>query len=260
MKCSRTVLWMILSLLIVSLAGCFSSNPKDIMAFQTRDQVDVSARNYILQPPDEIEIHCSAVPEIHTQRQQIRPDGKVSYEKIGEIEAAGKTPAQVANILKGKILDLYQIEGDYPIDVRVAAFRSKRYYVLGQVGSPGPQVYSGRDTVLGALALAGSPTVLAWVDRIQIIRPSSSKNIKPKIFEFNYDRAAAHGDATKDVLLQPDDIIYVPPTILAAAAMKIEEFIRPIARAFSGYYLVTETPAPYGAAATGGGGYVGVGY
>lgn len=66
---------------------------------------------------------------------------------------------------------------------------------------------------MGAIALAGSLTVLAWVDRIQEIRPSGNKNVKPKI-EFSFDRAAAHGDASKDVLLQPGDIIYVPPTVL----------------------------------------------
>lgn len=201
------------------------------------NNVDVSAKNYILHPPDDVQIHCSSVPEINMQTQQIRPDGKIGFEAIGELYVAGKTPAQVANELRGKILELYQIEGDNPIDVRVVGFRSKRYYVLGQVGSPGAQAYSGRDTVLGALALAGSPTVLAWEQRIQVIRPSGDKNVKPKIFEFNFDRAAAHGDASKDVLLQAGDIIYVPPTILAAAAMKIEEFIRPIARAFSGYYM-----------------------
>ena len=255
MNCSRALIWLILSLLIVSLAGCFSSNPKDINAFLMPNKVDVSARNYILHPPDEIEIHCTDVPEIHMQRQQIRPDGIVSFEGLGELYAAGKTPAQMANELRGKVLDLYQADlvNEKSVDVRVVAFRSKRFYVLGMVGSPGAQVYTGRDTIFGAIALAGSPTVLAWADRIQIIRPSSSKNVKAKIFEFNYDRAAVHGDASKDVLLQEGDIIYVPPTILAAAAMKIEEFIRPIARAFSGYYLVTETPAPYGAAATGGG-------
>jgi polysaccharide export outer membrane protein len=238
MKCSRSVIWTILSLFTISLTGCFSSNPKDVKAFLMPDKVDVSARNYILHPPDDIEIHCAAVPEIDMQSQQIRPDGRVSFEAVGEIYAAGKTPAQVANELREKILELYQIEGDHPIDVRVVAFRSKRYYVLGQVGRPGAQAYSGRDTVLGAIALAGSPTVLAWVERIQVIRPSSNKNVKPKIFEFNFDRAAAHGDATKDVLLQEGDIIYVPPTVLAAAAMKIEEFIRPVARAFSGYYIM----------------------
>jgi len=157
---------------------------------------------------------------------------------VGDLYVAGKTPSQVANELRAKILELYQIEGDNPIEVRVVGFRSKRYYVLGQVGNPGAQMYSGRDTVLGAIALAGSPTVLAWVQRIQVKRPSANKDVKAKIYEFNFDRAAAHGDATKDVLLQEGDIIYVPPTILAAAAMKIEELIRPIARAFSGYYMM----------------------
>ena len=249
MKFSRAVIWTILSLLTISLTGCFSSNPKDVKAFLMPNQYDVSSRDYILHPPDEIELHCSEATQIDGQSQQIRPDGRISFEGVGEIYAAGKTPAQIANEIREKILDLYVLEGNQPVDIRVVAFRSKRYYVLGQVGSPGPQVYTGRDTVIGALALAGSPTVMAWGDRIQVIRPSAVKNVKPKIFEFKYDKAAAHGDASKDVLLQPGDIIFVPPTILAAAAMKIEEFISPIARAFSGYYLMgggtTEDAARY---------------
>lgn len=249
MKYSKALILTILSLLTISLSGCFSSNPRDIRAFLMPNEVDVSSKDYILHPPDEIEIHCSDAPEIDGQSQQIRPDGRIGFEGIGELYAAGKTPSQVASELRTKVLELYQIEGEKFIDVRVVAFRSKRYYVLGQVGSPGPQIYTGRDTVIGALALAGSPTVMAWGDRIQVIRPSAVKNIKPKIFEFKYDKAAAHGDASKDVLLEPGDIIYVPPTILAAAAMKIEEFISPIARAFSGYYIMgggsTEDAARY---------------
>ena len=249
MKCSKAVIWSILSLLAISLTGCFSSNPKDIQAFLKPNEVDVSIKDYILHPPDEIEIHCSAAEQIDGQSQQIRPDGRISFEGVGELYTAGKTPAQIATEIREKVLDLYQLEGNQPVDVRVVAFRSKRYYVLGQVSSPGAQTYTGRDTVLGAIALAGSPTVTAWVSRIQVARPSAVKNAKPKIFEFNYDKAAAHGDASKDVLLQPGDVIYVPPTILAAAAMKIEEFISPIARAFSGYYIMgggsTEDAARY---------------
>jgi polysaccharide export outer membrane protein len=215
-------------------------------------KVDVTTDNYIMQPPDTIEVHCADVPELDLQTQQIRPDGKISFEKFGEIDAAGKTPAQVANILRGKALELYQLEGNNPIDVRIVAFRSKRYYVFGQVNAPGAQIYSGRDTVMGAIALAGGPTVLAWVERIQVIRPSHDKNVKAKIFEVNFDRMSAHGEASTDVLLQEGDVIYVPPTVLAAAAMKIEEFIRPVARAFSGYYIASTPGAtPSGAAATG---------
>ena len=255
MTFARPITLAVLSLLTIILTGCFSSNPRDIEAFTMPDMVEVSSKSYILSPPDEITVHCSKVPEIDLQSQQIRPDGKISFEGVGEMDAAGKTPAQVAAEIREKVLELYQADlvGEKSVDVRIVAFRSKRYYVLGQVTVPGAQVYSGRDTVLGAIALAGSPTVLAWQERIQIIRPPKGKNGTAKIFEVNFDRMAAHGDMSGNVLLEEGDIIFVPPTILAAAAMKIEEFIRPIARAFSGYYIMT-TPGgagTIGAGATG---------
>jgi polysaccharide export outer membrane protein len=246
-------LTVVLTLLIIvtSLTGCFSSRPEDIEAFLKPHQVQVTSDKYVLQPPDEIEIHCAKVPEIHLQRQRIRPDGKVSFEALGEIEAAGKTPIELANALKEKGASLFVFPGDNPIDVRIVAYVSKVYYVLGQVDRPGPRVYTGRDTVLSALAQAG-PNPMAWEERVQVIRPSAAENVRPRIFELNFDRMIAHGDTSKDVLLQEGDIIYVPPTVLAAVAMKIEEAIRPIARAFSAYYI---TQGPYGGG--GGGGYGG---
>jgi hypothetical protein len=79
---------------------------------------------------------------------------------------------------------------------------------------------------------------MAWRERIQVIRPSAKEDTKPAIFELNFNRMMAHGDSTQDILLQEGDIIYVPPTVLGWIALKVEEFIRPIARAFSGVYTV----------------------
>ncbi len=251
MQSSRVISKVIVSLIIaISVTGCFSSHPKNIEAFLMPDKVDVSAERYVLQPPDQIVVQCSEVPEIHGQAQLIRPDGKISFEDIGEIVAAGRTPEQLANILRGKVLELYKLEGDKPINIRIITYQSKKYYVLGQVARPGPQVYSGRDTVFSALALT-QPTPLAWLSRIQVIRPSRDKNVKPKIFEVNFDRMAAHGKQSKDVLLQEGDVIYVPPTILATIGLKIQEFIQPIGQALSGAYMVS---------AVGRGGYSGTGY
>ena len=237
MNAKQLLLKLNVVLLPFILAGCFSSNPADIKAFWKPNQLIVISDKYILLPPDEIEIHSSKIPELNLQRQRIRPDGKVSFEGVGEIEAAGKTPAEVAEILKQKAQKLYTIIGNDPIDVRVVAYQSQRYYVVGEVQYPGPRNYTGRDTVLDALA-AANPTVLAWKSRIQVIRPSEDKSVKPKIFEVNYGKMFAHGDSSKNVLLQKGDIIYVPPTVLAAIALKIEEFIRPIGRVFStAYYM-----------------------
>ncbi|MHC4396302.1 MAG: polysaccharide biosynthesis/export family protein [Planctomycetota bacterium] len=239
--------------ILVGVGGCFSSHPKDIEAFIMPHEVIVTAERYLLQPPDEIEVHCTKVPEIHLQRQRIRPDGKVGFEALGEFEAAGKTPEELASELQEKVVRLYTLVGDKPIEVRLIAYQSKVYYVLGQVYLPGPKVYTGRDSVLSALAMA-QPNPMAWLQRIQVIRPSGDKNIKPKIFEVDFDRMAAHGDTRKDVLLQEGDIIYVPPTVLAAIGMKIEEIIRPIARAFAGAYIVQGGGDRYVGGYGGGGG------
>jgi len=252
MKYSWIISVAILTLIMISQTGCYSSHPKDIEAFLRPDKVDVTAEDYVLQPPDEVEVRCSRVPEIDQQRQRIRPDGKISFETLGEIEAAGRTPEQVANILRAKVLELYKLEGEKPIDIRIVAFQSKVFYVLGQVMSPGPKIYTGRDTALTAITHARL-NPMAWKERIQVIRPSKDRNVKPKIFEANFERMVVHGDTSKDVLLQEGDIIYVPPTVLAVLALKIEEALRPIARAFSGAYIMQQ---PWGTTRYyGGGGY-----
>jgi protein involved in polysaccharide export with SLBB domain len=225
---------------LLVLSGCFSSNPKNITAFAKPSAVDTTAENYILQPPDEVEIHCSKVPEVHMQSQKIRPDGKISFEGVGEIQAAGKTPKELTSLLYEKIVLLYALTGENPIDVRVVVYQSKFYYVLGEVDRPGPKICTGRDSALAAIA-AANPTALAWKKRIQVIRPSADKKVKPKIFELNFDKLAAHGDASKNVLLEEGDIIFVPPTILASVGKTVQEFLAPITSTFSTINVIQRT-------------------
>lgn len=244
MNRSRRMAFGALLIAMSLVAGCTSFDPDDIQAWVKPYEVEVTAENYIFQPPDEVEIQCSQVPEIHLQRQRIRPDGKISFEKMGEIEVAGKTPKEVAAIVEEKVKVVYLLDDEHLVDVRVAAYASSVYYVLGQVMSPGPRTYTGRDTLLTAVSVA-SPAVTAWKSRVRVIRPSETEDERPLVFEANYHRMTTLGDTTMDVLLEKGDIVYVPPTIPAAIAMKIEEFIRPIARAFYGAYLVQNPPGTY---------------
>ena len=237
----RVFVQVVLTAILVGLTGCFSSSPDDISAFTKPTPGVLSVENYILQPPDEIEIHCSKVPEVDMQRQQIRPDGKVSFEALGEIEAAGKTPEELATLMEEKIILLYALTGDHPVDVRVAAFRSNMYYVLGQVELRGPQAVTGHDTVLTALAKT-KLTPIAWKSRIQVVRPSADESAEPKIFEINYDKMTAHGDLSSNVLLQEGDIVFVPPTILGKVGLVLAEVLDPIGRAFSTYNSVFGYP------------------
>lgn len=226
------------------LAGCFHARPEDIEAWVKPYEVNVTADVYRVQPPDEIEIRCSQVPEVHMQRQRIRPDGKISFEVLGEIDVAGKTPAEISMTIGERISELYALPGDHPVDVRIAIYASQVYYVVGQVFRPGVRPYTGRDGLLTTLVAAG-PNPMAWESRVQVIRPSPLEGERPRIFQANYRDMVQRGDTTKDVLMEEGDIIYVPPTILASIGMVLEQLITPVARAFYGWYLVSNPPFDY---------------
>jgi protein involved in polysaccharide export with SLBB domain len=231
----------VLSACVVLLGGCFASNPEDIQAWVKPYETNVTADRYIVQPPDELELRCAQVPEVNMQRQRVRPDGKISFEVLGDFEVAGKTPEEISAMVGARVKDLYTLPGEHAVDVRIAVFASHVYYVVGQVNRPGPRNYTGRDSTLTAISDA-QPNTLAWQKRIQVVRPSAQEGERPYVFEINYKRMVIQGDTTKNVLLQDGDIVYVPPTILASIAMVLEEFISPLARAFYGAYLIQNPP------------------
>lgn len=242
MKCLSFLLALGIMVSLLMLSGCTPAfDPEDIMAFDKPKVVNVNVKTYKVQPPDEIEILSSKVPEIHEAVQRIRPDGKITFEALGEFDVAGKTCEEIAVLVKERTMRLYALAGDYPVDVRVATFASSYYYVMGQVNFPGPRLVTGRDHLLTAITIA-QPTVLAWEQRIRVLRPSTDpETTAPKVFEINLQDITTRGDVSKDILLKEGDVIYVPPTVLAAIAMKVEEFVRPIGRAFSTVNVV-QTP------------------
>lgn len=218
--------------LILGFTGCFSANPEDLNAFTIPQNAQVTAESYLLQPPDEVTVISTKVPELqgttqsvgHTQ--VIRPDGKISFEGMGEILVAGKTPAEVAAIIAGKMETYYKFSTDYPIDVRVRN-RSKYYYICGEIRNAGAQFYTGRETTLSAIA-KGVILPSAWEERVQVIRPSRNPDEPSKIFELNLKKVIEHGKMSGVVLLEEGDIIFVPPTILTSIGRTVGEITQPI--------------------------------
>ncbi len=227
----------------IMLSGCFSSRPEDIQAFQFPNETEVTMEEYILQPPDTVTVISTQIPLLRGAEtspgftQVIKPDGTISLEEIGHIPVAGKTPRQVAEIISQKLSALYKLAGNYPVDVQVVN-QSKFYYVIGQVERPGAYTYTGRDSVLQAVARA-VPTNLAWKEKIQVIRPAKAPSERSLVFNLNFKKMAEHGRMEQNVLLENGDVIYVPPTILASVGLTIQEIVGPIFAGGSAYRVLS---------------------
>jgi polysaccharide export outer membrane protein len=228
------------------LTGCFSSKPEDLQAFLKPYQADVTMDEHIIEPPDEITVIAKDIPELRSsgqgigQTQPVRADGMISFENIGEIPVAGKTPREVAEIISEKLTNLYKLQGDYPIDVRIKN-QSSYYYVIGMVKLPGAKIFTGRETTLKAISRS-VPTNLAWKSKVQVIRPSMDPAVPSKIFALNFKKMTEHGKMNQNVLLEAGDIIYVPPTILASIGLTIGEITNPVLQGGRAVQMFSPTP------------------
>ena len=134
----------------------------------------------------------------------VRPDGKISLPLINELMAAGLTPEQ----LRLKITEAAtKFIEDPEVSVVVKQINSRRIYVTGQVGRPGPYPLSGPTTVLQMLATAGGVGEYSKSDRIVVMRTENGKTVSHK---FNYKEVAQGKKLEQNIELKPGDTIIVP--------------------------------------------------
>jgi polysaccharide export outer membrane protein len=188
-------------------------------------EADIPQTVYRVQPPDAIRVTAPAIKELDKAEAKIRSDGKVTLNLVGEIYVAGLSSSEIADELTKRLAKFYQKDTIY-VSVEVTAFESKKYYVFGQVFAPGVKNYTGRDTIVKALADAGLNED-AWPQKVVLVRPHEDQNIRQKV---TVDLKAMYqsGKTDQNYLLEEGDLIYVPPSPLAEFKMKFDRLFSPI--------------------------------
>ena len=222
-------------LIVLSLATGCSSTHGQMAAFLRTHDAPMAAGSYTVRPPDSITIHAPGATEIDGIQQRVRPDGKVSLRLLGEVQVAGLTTQAIAEKLRAQ-LSRYYVEPE--VVVEVGEYASQSYYVFGEVRHPGPKPFTGRDGLLKALAEA-VPTFLAWRSQIRVVRPDPTGE-NSSVIVVDLDKMIRTGKADQDVLLQPGDIIEVPPTPLAWLGHRVREVLYPVEPAVSTYVRPAE--------------------
>lgn len=179
--------------------------------------------------PDSIGISAPQILEINGEAQRIQPDGKISLRLLGEVKVVGMTAREIAAKLE-VLLSKYYV--DPKVSVRVTGYGSKKYYVYGQART-GARIYTGRDTLLDAV-VSSSVDFLSWTSRVKVIRPSHGKT-PARTITVNVDEMVKTGDWSKNILLEPDDIVYIPPTPIAWFGCRVRELLYPVRPALQAY-------------------------
>lgn len=168
-----------------------------------RAQESPTADDYLIAPGDTLEISVYGEPDL-IRELVVRPDGKVSFPLVGDIQTAGKTTSQVKEIVEGKVRTYIPSANATVIVTRLG---SLQFYVIGRVNNPGMFNVAKPLSVLEALALAGGPTPFAKEDRILIIRGTGGKTTK---IPFNLKDIKEGKHLEQNIVLERQDVVVVP--------------------------------------------------
>lgn len=159
------------------------------------------AEEYILQPGDVISISVVEHPEF-SGRHKIRPDGRINYPVIGEIDVASLTCAQLVKIMQGK---LSSYVNNPVVAISIEDYYSNKIYIIGDVRSSGQyQIYEPID-IIKAIAMCGGVNN-PKIKFIKIIRADGTiVNVETKSIWGTEGKRDS-----KKYVLYPGDTMYVP--------------------------------------------------
>jgi polysaccharide export outer membrane protein len=175
---------------------------------------------YRLQAGDVLEIKHFYTPELN-ETVSIRPDGRISLPIAGEVQAEGRTPAGLRDVLT----ELYaRTLREREVAVVVKEFAGRRIYVGGEVLTPGVIRPPGTVTALQAILEAGGAKSSARLENVVILRNQGTS--EPLFMTLDLRAGVTEGVSRNDVALLPSDIVFVPKTKVAHLAQFIDVYFK----------------------------------
>ena len=132
-----------------------------------------SDRPYLIGPFDKLVVDVFGVEGMHDREVQVDSGGHLAFPLAGDIDASGKTPAQVGADIASRLREKYVRDPQVTVNLKETV--GQVVTVDGQVVKPGLYPVIGRMTLMSAVATAGGTTEFARLRDVLIFRTVSGQ-------------------------------------------------------------------------------------
>ncbi|HEX7549503.1 MAG TPA: SLBB domain-containing protein [Candidatus Methylomirabilis sp.] len=208
-------------------------------AFASIEDIPVGP-SYVLGVGDEITIYLWGRVE-SVLPMKVDRNGEIYIPTIGKLSVWGLSFEKAEELIRDHLARVYT---GFRTSITLGRLRTIRVYVVGEVAQPGAYNLSSLSTLTHALFAAGGPTKQGTLRRITLQRDGR------RLAEFDFYDFLMRGDKSKDVRLESDDTIFIPPIGPVAAALG--DVKRPAIYEIKGETRATDLLTMAGGAAPGG--------
>lgn len=199
-------------LMLLGLAGCvgtarYGASP-DVQLAElsqlpppTRSDLLADSRPYLIGPFDKLRVDVFGVEDLSGEV-QADASGRISVPLAGTIEAAGKTPSELADAIADRLRGRYVRNPQVTVNLKETV--SQVITVGGEVQKPGLYPVVGNMTLMKAIATAQGTTELAKLQNVVIFRTVGGQKLAAL-----YNLKAIERGNYADPEVYPNDVIMV---------------------------------------------------
>jgi polysaccharide export outer membrane protein len=214
MSARKSIVWCVLLSALAAATGCHRAARPDSSLSGSAGGIEplgpqepAYQQEYLVGPGDILRITIYGHDEL-ARELEVDPDGNISFPFVGLVSVSGLTPVQIQQRLASALGPDYLMNPQ--VTVNVKEFKSKRFYIQGEVQEPGSYPLLKDMTALQAVIIAKGFTKFANTRTLKIIRetPYGYTEIKVRL------SSILEGTEPKSsMILQPNDTVVVTKSL-----------------------------------------------
>ena len=137
----------------------------------------------------------------------VRPDGRISTPLVEDMQAAGKTPTQLARDIEGVLKEFIRTPTVNVIVEKFVGTFGEQIRVVGQAANPQALPYRDGMTLLDVMIAVGGLGEFAAGNRAKLIRKVDGQQTETRV---RVDDLLNDGDISQNVAMRPGDVVIIP--------------------------------------------------